>query len=153
MIRRCQLFWKTMHLVELPGDVFSHSRHGSTSSLLLLNEKWEPWSVVTIAQEILMIAWHGLSRPDRCINFSNRNRTFSGEAKVEENRGNPKKLWRTLSTILGKDKNNSTTSKELTGSSSPLTVNPSAGWSRAHLTTTALWIRYRLGWSRNTLAN
>ena len=36
------------------------------------------------------------------------------EAKVEDSRGNPKKLWRTLSSILGKDKKNSTSSKELT---------------------------------------
>ena len=36
------------------------------------------------------------------------------EAKVEDSRGNPKKLWRTLSSILGKDKKNSSSSKELT---------------------------------------
>ena len=39
---------------------------------------------------------------------------LSREAKVEDSRGNPKKLWRTLSTVLGKDKKNSTSSKELT---------------------------------------
>ena len=36
------------------------------------------------------------------------------EAKVDDSRGNPRKLWRTLSKVLGKEQKSSTPSKELT---------------------------------------
>ena len=96
--------WIATHRVVQLADVINLQRHGLILSVLLPSEKSECTKDSIVVRIARMIATAGATRRDSSSCSTKGNKANIGIGKFSNCQGDPKKLWRSLSLVLRKEK-------------------------------------------------